>query len=82
MVKSIKMYFLMRKMERQMKYELLSKVYLILSEKGKYVDAFTKIVDGAAKMDSNELLDKFINSMAELAHNMGQEPPRSRTNDD
>lgn len=37
MFKKIKLYFKMKKLERQMKYELLSHLYLFISEKEEFI---------------------------------------------
>lgn len=72
MFKKIKMYFAMKKLARQMKYELLSAVYLVVSEKENIIEMLMRLASEASAMDSNELMDKFIGAVAVLAHETAQ----------
>lgn len=82
MFKKIKMYFAMKRLSRQMKYELLSKVYLMISEKENLFQLFSKLASEASTMDSKELMDKFISAMAELAHETAQKEKAIDTNEE
>lgn len=64
-MKKIITYFKMKRLERQMKYELLSHLYLFVSGKEDYITLFSKLAAEAAHSDSNELLEKLVRGMAE-----------------
>ena len=67
MIKKIKLYFTMKKLERQMKYELLSKLYLFVTEKDKYLNLLHEL----AQLPPEEMKEQFIQAMADLTRDLG-----------
>lgn len=65
MIKRIKLYFTMKKLERQMKYELLSHLYLFVSEKENYIKFLHSVV---TEVDYKNFHRDLINRIAELVH--------------
>ena len=65
MFKRIKEYFEMRKLERQMKYALLSHLYLFVDEKNSYIKFFRSL---ATEIDYESFQSDLISKIAEFAH--------------
>lgn len=69
MFKRIREYFEMRKLERQMKYALLSYLYLFVDEKDNYIRFFRTLVN---EIDYQNFYTDLIERIAEKAHAAGQ----------
>lgn len=65
MFKNIREYFAMRKLERQMKYALLSHLYLFVDEKDNYIKFFRTLVN---EIDYQNFYNDLISKVAEKAH--------------
>lgn len=52
MFKKIKLYFQMKKLERQMKYELLSHLYLFVSEKEDFITMLHQLPEIIKKLSN------------------------------
>ena len=65
MFKNIREYFAMRKLERQMKYALLSHLYLFVDEKDNYIKFFRTLVN---EIDYQNFYNDLIERVAEKAH--------------
>lgn len=65
MFKKIKEHWHMRKLERQMKFELLSRLYFFVEEKDQYMKFFRTL---AAEIDYNAFQKDLAAKIAEFAH--------------
>ena len=69
MFKKIREYFEMKRLERQMKYALLSHLYLFVDEKDQYIRFFRTLVN---EIDYQNFYKDLITKVAEFAHSEGQ----------
>lgn len=65
MFKRIREYFEMRKLERQMKYALLSHLYLFVDEKDSYLKFFRSLT---TEIDYNSFQSDLVSKIAEFVH--------------
>lgn len=65
MFKNIKLYFQMKKLNRQMSYELLSKLYLFAANTDKYFEIIKKFSQEVSTTDSHEFTNKFIQALTQ-----------------
>lgn len=65
MFKRIKEYFEMKRLERQMKYALLSHLYLFVDEKDQYLTFFRNLVNN---IDYTNFHNDLVNKVAEFIH--------------
>jgi hypothetical protein len=69
MFKKIREYFEMKRLERQMKYALLSHLYLFVDEKDQYIRFFRTLVN---EIDYHNFYSDLIEKVAEKAHETAQ----------
>jgi len=69
MFKKIREYFEMKRLERQMKYALLSHLYLFVDEKDQYIRFFRTLVN---EIDYQNFYKDLIEKVAEKAHETAQ----------
>ena len=65
MLSKIKLYFTMKKLNKQMKYELLSQLYLIIANKERYIQFIQQLV---TDIDFNNFQEELIEKVAEFTH--------------
>ena len=65
MFKKVKEYFEMKRLERQMKYALLSHLYLFVDEKDNYLRFFRSLVN---EVDYTKFHEDLIYRISEFAH--------------
>ena len=65
MFKKIREYFEMKRLERQMKYALLSHLYLFVDEKDQYLNFFRNLVNN---IDYTNFHNDLVIKVAEFAH--------------
>ena len=65
MFKRIREYFEMKRLERQMRYALLSHLYLFVDEKDQYLKFFRSL---ATEVDYTKFHDDLIFRISEFAH--------------
>lgn len=65
MFKKIREYFEMKRLERQMKYALLSHLYLFVDEKDQYLTFFRNLVNN---IDYTNFHNDLVTKVAEFAH--------------
>lgn len=68
MFKTIKTKIIMKKLERQMKFELLSELYTLISEKKKYLNLLHELAD----TPQEDLKSAFISAIAGTIHDEAQ----------
>lgn len=69
MFKKIREYFEMKRLENQMKYALLSHLYLFVDEKDQYIRFFRTLVN---EIDYQNFYKDLIEKAAEKAHETAQ----------
>ena len=70
MFKRIREYFEMKRLERQMRYALLSHLYLLVDEKDQYIRFFRTLVN---EIDYQNFYHDLLEKIAEKAHETAME---------